>query len=160
MRTEDPVDLADHGMPSDNDSLTGVLRDLAASGFAGSYRPAGEPVEGQPAVVCGACGRAAPAGDLAVVEQRRLEGASDPDDLVLAVAATCPACGAGGVIVLGYGPEASPEDADIVAALHAPTASLGVAGGDDDEDDGAAPTADPGGDSDPDANEGFEPKSD
>ncbi|WP_421118686.1 hypothetical protein ACE2AJ_15150 [Aquihabitans daechungensis] len=153
MRTEDPIDLATHGVPSDNDSLVGVLRDLEDRGFAASYRPAPDAVEGRAAVRCGACGRSTPAEDLDVVAERRLEGASDPDDLVLVVAATCPACETGGVIVLGYGPEASVEDSDIVVALRHPDAV--AVGGDDDEEDGS--TADPGGDSDPDAGEGFEP---
>ena len=156
MRTEDPLDLTLQGVPSDNDSLTAVLYDLAGAGFAASYRPAREPVEGQPSVVCGACGRSSPARDLTVLQERRLEGASDPDDLVLAVAATCPACGTGGVMVLGYGPEASPEDSDIVASLHDAVRAQEAGGDDPDEE----PVADPGGDSDPDANEGFEPPAD
>jgi hypothetical protein len=155
MRTQDPIDLAARGVPSDNDSLTGVLRDLASDGFGASYRPARERVEGRAAVVCGACGRSTPAADLEVVAERRMEGASEPDEMLLAVAAPCPACGAGGVIVLGYGPNASVEDSDIVVALHE---AESVATGDDDEEGGS--TADPGGDSDPDANEGFEPPSD
>jgi hypothetical protein len=155
MRTQDPIDLTTRGVPSDNDSLTGVLRDLASDGFEASYRPAPESVEGRAAVVCGACGRATPAADLDLVAERRMEGASDPDEMLLAVAATCPACSTGGVIVLGYGPNASVEDSDIVVALHEAQC---VATGGDDDDEGS--TADPGGDSDPDANEGFEPPAD
>lgn len=145
--TSSGVRTAD-GAPDDHDSLTEVLRNLKAIGFAASYRPANEPVEDRAAVVCGACSRASAAADLHVDVERRLEGASEPDEMVLVVAATCPACGTGGVIVLGYGPEASAGDADLVAALAPPVAATG--GGDDE------PVADPGGDSDPDANEGFE----
>lgn len=175
MRTEERQTLQDetsgrrdpaaNGVPSDNDSLSAVLAELAAAGFAASYRPAPGPVEGRPAVVCGACGRSAAAEDLRVEGERRLEGASEPDEMVLAVAATCPSCGTGGVIVLGYGPEASADDSDLVLALLRPTASTPAAtvpaasgGGDGDDDADEGPTADPGGDSDPDANEGFEPK--
>ncbi|MCU1371792.1 MAG: hypothetical protein JWO77_2986 [Ilumatobacteraceae bacterium] len=124
MQTEtdadDPTRLPHDEQVSADESLTGVLRRLAADGFDASFRPTREPVEGQAAVVCGACGRAAPAADLQVLEERRLEGASDPDDMVLVVAASCPACGARGTIALGYGPEASPEDSDLVVALHDP----------------------------------------
>ncbi len=49
------------------------------------------------------------------------------------------------------------EDRDIAVARHDPVAT--AVGGDDDQD-GDGSTADPGGDSDPDANEGFEPPSD
>jgi hypothetical protein len=154
------IDPAGNGTPSDNESLSAVLRELGRIGFAASYRPARGPVEGRPAVVCGACGRATAAEDLRVDVERRLEGASEPDEMVLAVAATCPACGTGGVIVLGYGPEASAEDSDLVLALRRPTVPAeasgdSVAAGGDDDD-----VADPGGDSDPDANEGFEPPDD
>ncbi|MGN6694987.1 MAG: DUF2231 domain-containing protein [Aquihabitans sp.] len=160
------IDPAGNGNPSDNESLSAVLRELGSIGFASSYRPSPEPVEGRPAVVCGTCGRATAAEDLRVDVERRLEGASEPDEMVLAVAATCPACGTGGVIVLGYGPEASAEDSDLVLALHRPTVPAEASGdtvaagsgGGDDEGDGEV--ADPGGDSDPDANEGFEPPAD
>lgn len=156
---ETPDGLAPPGAPGDNDSLTDVLRDLAEIGFSSSFRPATEPVDGRPAVVCAACGRTSAAADLQVSVERRLEGASDPDEMVMAVAARCPGCGTGGALVLGYGPEASVEDSDLVLALQsAPTApevadGPVAAGGDDEDGD----VADPGGDSDPDANEGFEP---
>lgn len=145
----DPAHLAEPGAPSDNDSLIEVLRVLAGRGYESSFRPAG----GRAALVCGACGAITDAQQMPVAEERRLEGASDPDDLVLAVAATCPICQTGGVLVLGFGPNASPEDADIVVALPAPRAAEETGG--DDDDDGE-PVADPGGDSDPDAGEGFE----
>lgn len=151
--THDPIAMADDSRVSADESLTGVLRELAESGYGASFRPAREPVEGRPAIVCGECGRSSPARDLDVAQERRLEGASDPDDMLLAVAATCPACGARGVIALAYGPEASPEDADLVQAMHAPDQPETESGGDGDEDESQS---DPGGDSDPDAGEGFE----
>ena len=46
-----------------------------------------------------------------------MEGASDPDDMTLVVAARCPHCGAGGVVVLGYGPTASEADAAVLVRL-------------------------------------------
>lgn len=142
---DDPADLADRGAPSDNDSVTGVLRSLAGAGFASSFRPAASRI----ALVCGTCQAITDASDLGVASERRLEGASDPDDMVLVIAAMCPICRTGGVIVLGYGPNASPEDSDIVAALVAPTPA-------EDEDDDRAQVADPGRGSGPDAKKGFE----
>jgi hypothetical protein len=50
----------------------------------------------------------------------RLEGASDPADMLAAVAATCPTCGTRGVLVANYGPEAMIEDADVLRALESP----------------------------------------
>lgn len=48
---------------------------------------------------------------------RRLEGASDPDDMLAVVAVQCPECGRRGTVTLGYGPAASPPDGDVLRAL-------------------------------------------
>jgi hypothetical protein len=47
----------------------------------------------------------------------RIEGASDPDDEVAVVAMTCPACGCKGTAVLKYGPEATPDESEVLRAL-------------------------------------------
>ena len=49
---------------------------------------------------------------------RRLEGASDPDDMFAVVAITCPACSSKGTLILGFGPTAPAEDGDVLAALN------------------------------------------
>jgi hypothetical protein len=48
---------------------------------------------------------------------RRLEGESDPADMMAVVAVTCPACAATGTLTLGFGPTSSAEDADVLHAL-------------------------------------------
>lgn len=48
---------------------------------------------------------------------RRLEGASDPDDMMAVAAVTCPVCRIDGVLVLSYGPAASAEHADVLLGL-------------------------------------------
>jgi hypothetical protein len=48
---------------------------------------------------------------------RRLEGASDPDDMLAVVALECGVCGVSGTMVLGYGPAASDIDGDVLRAL-------------------------------------------
>ena len=48
---------------------------------------------------------------------RRLEGASDPDDMVAIAAIVCPACATRGVLVLGFGPSSSLVDAETLQAL-------------------------------------------
>jgi hypothetical protein len=100
------------GVPRD-DTTTGVLRALADAGFDAQFLPGERPGT----LHCRSCGSDAEAASFEVVEERRLEGASDPDDMVLVVAVRCPVCAAPGSLVLGYGPDASPEDADVVAAL-------------------------------------------
>jgi hypothetical protein len=48
---------------------------------------------------------------LEVDHERRLEGASDPADEMLVLAGTCQGCGERAVLLLGFGPTASPADA-------------------------------------------------
>jgi len=108
--------------PSDDDpgdadatepvSVSSILRTLAEEGYDTQFVP-----HPKSTLHCGACDTASPAGRFRTEEERRLEGASDPDDMVLVVAAACPACGARGSVVLSYGPQSSPEDADVLAAL-------------------------------------------
>lgn len=100
------------GTPSDNTTMDTVLACFAEEGFTVALwgRPGGR-------IRCGACSTTSPAGDFAIGRQRRLEGASDPADEQLVVGATCPACGAKGVLSLHYGPTAAEDDADILVAF-------------------------------------------
>ena len=104
------VELA--GAPSDNTTLEAVLASFAEEGYTVELwaRPGGS-------IMCGACSTTSPATEFEIGAQRRMEGASDPADMQLVVGATCPSCGAAGVLSLHYGPTASEEDADILVAL-------------------------------------------
>jgi hypothetical protein len=101
------------GAPSDNETLTAVLRGLADQGFTCDLFAVTDP----PGFRCGSCHEISPVGDFDIVDERRMEGASDPADMVLVVAATCPRCGAKGAAALGYGPDADAADSDVVALL-------------------------------------------
>lgn len=68
-------------------------------------------------VHCFTCGRDFPAAGIDASASRRLEGASDPADMLLVVGVTCPHCGTGGSLTLHYGPESTIEDAEVVRAL-------------------------------------------
>ena len=46
-----------------------------------------------------------------------MEGASDPADMLAVAAVICPVCNTSGTLVLGYGPEADADDADVLASL-------------------------------------------
>jgi hypothetical protein len=59
---------------------------------------------------------------------RRLEGESDPADMVAVVALTCPACGAQGTVVLGYGPMADGHEADVLRGLRDERSTEGLPG--------------------------------
>lgn len=103
------------GPARDPSSMFEILRDFQANGYAGDlFAEEGGDIR------CGTCGVSTPAGSFEVAELRRMEGASDPADMAAVVAAPCPACGAKGVLVVMYGPEAGPADQDVFAALPTP----------------------------------------
>lgn len=101
------------GSPSDNDDVASVLRHFAEEGYRTDLRPGTTPGT----LVCCACKATSPVQSFEDVVQRRMEGASDPDDMVMVVAARCPECRAGGTVVVGFGPNSAEADADIVVAL-------------------------------------------
>jgi len=93
-------------------SLVDVLAQLREAGWTDDLRT--EP-EGR--VRCPSCEGSVPAHELEAVAHRRLEGESDPADMLLVVAARCRGCGGAGVLTLGFGPNADERDADVLAEL-------------------------------------------
>lgn len=93
-------------------SLIDVLTEYENRGFRCQFRarPGG-------VVECDACNTECDAADLKVAAYARLEGASDPADMMLVVAASCPGCGEQGTLVLVYGPMAPEEDSEVEARL-------------------------------------------
>ncbi len=100
------------GAPEDEDTLVDVLAAFAERGYGDSYgvAPGGQ-------LRCAHCNATFAASEVEVVALRRLEGASDPDDMMAVVAVRCPLCGGRGSVVIAYGPHASADDADVLAAL-------------------------------------------
>lgn len=47
----------------------------------------------------------------------RYEGPSDPDEQAIVLALSCPACGAKGTLVSGYGPSTDPDDIELIVSL-------------------------------------------
>ena len=97
--------------PSDNTTLTEVVGGYTADGFDGEF----EIVEHSGDLKCFTCSTVIASRDVPIHSIRRLEGASDPADMVSVMAVTCPACSARGVLVVKYGPEASIEEAEFLA---------------------------------------------
>ena len=98
------------GVPSDNTTLQEVLRQLAADGWAEDLWLLEAP-DVEPALVCCRhCGHRCQPEELPVDRTRRLEGASDPADMLMVLAVTCPSCRARGTLVARYGPEAGVHD--------------------------------------------------
>ncbi|HEY3485506.1 MAG TPA: hypothetical protein VGK49_08975 [Ilumatobacteraceae bacterium] len=112
------------GTPSDNTTLTAVLEQFADLGFDEQFV-----VNDDGSVECGGCGSTAAPAELRFEHTRRLEGASDPDDMLSVVAARCPTCGHGGTIVMGYGPNASAGDAAVARSVAESARSTGGSSG-------------------------------
>jgi hypothetical protein len=98
--------------PAYGATLTEILATLDAAGFSAQMaaRPGGM-------ILCLTCRQESPAAEFVLEAMRRTEGASDPDDMLAVVAVTCPRCDTRGTAVLGYGPEADPDDAEVVVRL-------------------------------------------
>lgn len=104
------------GIPSDNTTLVDVLHRYETAGYTGQFGTA-VATDGGTAARCFTCGTIAPPETVDVVSLRRLEGASDPDDMIAVVALRCLSCGAHGTLALGYGPDSAPDDAELLLHL-------------------------------------------
>jgi len=101
------------GVPRDNGTtLTEVLAAYGEAGFTGSFS-----VTDDAELSCNECHRTTRPGEIEMTSMRRLEGASDPDDMLAIVAITCPHCGMQGTTTLGFGPIAAAEESDVLRAL-------------------------------------------
>jgi hypothetical protein len=70
-------------------------------------------------LVCPACAQASSLAVTQVDHVFRFEGQSDPDDEMIVMGLSCPACGRRGVLVSAYGPGADPEHAEALRTLAA-----------------------------------------
>jgi len=102
----------DPTVPTGASQLIDLLAQARDEGFDAQFVPqdSGE-------VRCASCHRSVASGDLLVVSQRRLEGASDAADMMLLVSAHCPECKRGGTLTLGYGPAAAEADVAVLGGL-------------------------------------------
>ncbi|MGB0115112.1 MAG: hypothetical protein WBP59_17965 [Ilumatobacteraceae bacterium] len=107
-----PVTPPDATNPAGADSLLGVLRQAEDDGFTTQLIATDE---GR--VQCAACDTTSDPAAFDVSHLRRLEGASDVDDMLLVASMSCPACGAKGALVLGYGPNAAENDVAVSRQL-------------------------------------------
>ena len=99
------------------DTALTAADDLLAAGHGdGQFRA----VEGAQ-VECLTCHRTGPATGYPADDATRLEGASDPDDMLMVVPVRCPGCTTRGTLIVGYGPNASAEDSDALGAMQPPS---------------------------------------
>ena len=100
------------GVARDAETLLDVLARFTKEGWSSQFATLSGGI-----VECESCRQRTPAAELPVLELRRLEGASDPDDMLAVVAVECPNCRLRGSLVLNYGPTATEEDAAVLLGL-------------------------------------------
>jgi len=102
--------------PNDRSFTDTTLQDvtdrLDAAGYAGQFR-----AEPGSELRCLTCRQTFAASSLHADDVLRLEGASDPGEMTIVIALVCPHCETKGTLVARYGPEASLEEADVLAAV-------------------------------------------
>jgi hypothetical protein len=103
-------------------TITEVLESYAQGGFTSSFV-----VTEESELECLECENVTSANRFSMSSLRRLEGASDPADMIAVVAITCPICRSRGTTILGFGPNATVQDAEVLTELR------------DDRDDSTAP---------------------
>lgn len=92
-------------------TVTEVLQSLAEEGYDTDFFLDGNQVR------CGGCRAVIPAADLTIDKVYRFEGQSDPGDEMIVVALECRKCGRRGTLATAYGPDTTPEEAEILLAL-------------------------------------------
>lgn len=104
----------DRGILEETDGLRldEALQALEGQGFFGVFKP----LRGG-RILCASCGFDAPANEVRVEAQHRIEGVSDPADNLLVVGLRCPGCNDRGTLTLAYGPRARRDEADVLLAL-------------------------------------------
>jgi hypothetical protein len=100
------------GAPSDNTTLVAVLAGLEAQGFTDQMS-----VTDDGFVQCHCCSQRNDPHDVIVHELRRMEGASDPADMMMVIGAICPICSCAATLVMGYGPNTSGAEDQVILAL-------------------------------------------
>ncbi len=108
----DDVEAPADDAKNDESTMVDVLQAYARGGFGSSFV-----VTEDSQVECVECGAVSVPASVSMSSLRRLEGASDPDDMIAVVAITCPACNARGTAVLGFGPMATVQDSDVLREL-------------------------------------------
>lgn len=104
-----PQEPAPEAAPS-GETLSDVVNDLTAA-YGDDLRFDGGELH------CAQCGQTHDTKAAEVEQVRRFEGPSDPADEAIVLGLRCPHCGAGGVLVSAYGPDADPSLAEAFTYL-------------------------------------------
>jgi hypothetical protein len=103
------------GAPSDNTTAVAELAELRDRGYSGDFGVAEGGV-----IRCRQCEHDEQPEDLQIDVFRRLEGASEPDEMSAVLAVTCPRCGSKGTVMVAYGPNASEDEAEFLRRVDTP----------------------------------------
>jgi hypothetical protein len=103
------------GVARDATTILEVVAGFEREGFTGQFavREGGE-------IECLTCKHRIDPGLAGVDALRRLEGASDPDDMLAVLALTCPRCRTRGTLLVNYGPVGAKDDAEVLLRLEPP----------------------------------------
>jgi DNA-directed RNA polymerase subunit RPC12/RpoP len=98
-----------------------VLAHYELEGFSGQFasRRGGR-------ILCLACSRESKPQEVLCFALHRLEGASDPAEMMAVAALECPHCGSRGTLTLTYGPTAPRRDAHILRHLNDARGATGI----------------------------------
>lgn len=113
MTTDRPPSSADAQELPEDTGLSSVQSVLADDGFSGQFIAAAES-----RILCTRCRSLVSAAWLRADEVTRLEGASDPDDMLVVIPLSCPVCGQQGTLTMNYGPQMEPEEDAVFSAMH------------------------------------------
>lgn len=116
--TEEASRASDAGAPAPDPATAGeavtlltLLEDLRRLGFGGQFSE----IDGK--VACLSCRTVSEPSRVEVCDLRRLEGASDPADMLAVLAMRCPRCASSGTLILNFGPEATEGEAVVLRDL-------------------------------------------
>jgi hypothetical protein len=93
------------------ETVTDAVRILQAEGYASDFSIADS------GVACAACQSQCAPAELRIRRRFRYEGPTDPADSAIVLGVECPNCGAKGLIVSAYGPDADDQLVALVEQL-------------------------------------------
>lgn len=113
MTPDQPPSAADTRELHPDRTLSSVQANLAGRGFDGQFIAAGEA-----RVLCTNCRSLVSAAWLSAEDVTRLEGASDPDDMLVVIPLACPVCAQRGTLTMNFGPQMAREEDAVLSAMH------------------------------------------
>lgn len=93
-------------------TISDALREFESRGYVGQFL-----IQENGSIECRNCGERSLPRNVPLEAMRRIEGASDPADMVFVGALRCPSCNTTGTAIVKYGPHAEAHDAVVLREL-------------------------------------------